>query len=53
MAAAAFLAVITFGTGEPAAATLDDMRQSGTVRIAYREDAIPFSLKNVVGEPIR
>ena len=51
MAAAALLAVIAFGTGEPAAATLDDMRQSGTARIAYREDAVPFWLKNAVGKP--
>jgi len=51
MAAAALLAVIAFGTGEPATATLDDMRQSGTARIAYREDAVPFWLKNAVGKP--
>jgi len=51
MAAAAALAATVFGDGEPAAATLDDVRQSGTVKIAYREDAIPFSLKNSIGEP--
>jgi polar amino acid transport system substrate-binding protein/glutamate/aspartate transport system substrate-binding protein len=51
IATAAWLAVIALGATEPAAATLDDVRQSGTLRVAYREDAIPFSLKNAIGEP--
>jgi ABC-type amino acid transport substrate-binding protein len=34
-----------------AAATLDRIRQDGTVRIAYRDDAPPFSLKGEGGAP--
>ncbi len=33
------------------AGTLDDIRQSKTIRIAYREDAPPFSYKDSLGEP--
>src|SRR5262249_54473 len=31
--------------------TLDRVRQNGTIRIAYREDAPPFSYKDSLGEP--
>jgi ABC-type amino acid transport substrate-binding protein len=34
-----------------AAGTLDRIRDSGTLKIGYREDAPPFSYKNAVGEP--
>ena len=33
------------------AGTLDQIRQAKTLRIAYREDAPPFSYKNSIGEP--
>jgi ABC-type amino acid transport substrate-binding protein len=33
------------------AGTLDDLRQTKTIRIAYREDAPPFSYKDNQGEP--
>ena len=51
IAVAAALAVTVLGVGELGAASLDDLRQSGTLKIAYREDAIPFSLKSAIGEP--
>ena len=38
--------------GEACGATLDDIKSSGTIRIAYREDAPPFSFrKGNAGEP--
>lgn len=33
------------------AATLDDIRQSKTLRVAYREDAPPFAYKTPAGQP--
>jgi len=33
------------------AGTLDRIRQTNTIRIAYREDAPPFSYKDSIGEP--
>jgi ABC-type amino acid transport substrate-binding protein len=33
------------------AQTLERIRDSGTFRIGYREDAAPFSFKNTLGEP--
>jgi ABC-type amino acid transport substrate-binding protein len=33
------------------AATLDRIRQDKVIRLAYREDAPPFSFKNSIGEP--
>jgi len=36
---------------EAPAGTLDRIRQNQTIRIAYREDAAPFSYKNSLGEP--
>jgi ABC-type amino acid transport substrate-binding protein len=33
------------------AGTLDDIRQNKAIRIAYREDAPPFSYKDSLGEP--
>ena len=33
------------------AATLDDIRQRGTIRIGVRQDARPFSYRNDLGEP--
>jgi ABC-type amino acid transport substrate-binding protein len=36
---------------EAAAGSLDRIRQDKTLRIAYREDAPPFSYKNNIGEP--
>jgi len=37
--------------GAASAGTLDRIRQDKTIRIAYREDAPPFSYKNSIGEP--
>jgi ABC-type amino acid transport substrate-binding protein len=37
--------------GNAPAGTLDRINQSKTIRIAYREDAPPFSYKNKIGEP--
>ena len=37
--------------GGALAGTLDRIRQDKTIRIAYREDAPPFSYKNSIGEP--
>src|SRR5215472_996330 len=37
--------------GRASAGTLDHIRQDKTIRIAYREDAPPFSYKNTIGEP--
>ncbi|MEM9684546.1 MAG: transporter substrate-binding domain-containing protein, partial [Pseudomonadota bacterium] len=33
------------------AETLDRIRDSGTIKLGYREDAPPFSFKNNIGEP--
>jgi polar amino acid transport system substrate-binding protein/glutamate/aspartate transport system substrate-binding protein len=41
----------TVSMGEAWAGTLDHIRQDKTIRIAYREDAPPFSYKNSIGEP--
>src|SRR5271166_6396838 len=40
-----------FGLGSGAAGTIDKLRQDKTLRIAYREDAPPFSFKDAIGEP--
>ena len=40
---AAILAIAVLGGGEAFANTLDDIKAKGTIRIAYREDAPPFS----------
>ena len=37
--------------GAASAGTLDHIRQDGAIRIAYREDAPPFSLKGPDGAP--
>jgi polar amino acid transport system substrate-binding protein/glutamate/aspartate transport system substrate-binding protein len=34
-----------------AAQTLDQVRESGVLKIGYREDAAPFSYKNAIGQP--
>ena len=36
---------------DASAATLDRIKKSGVVRIAFRVDAAPYSYKNVIGEP--
>jgi polar amino acid transport system substrate-binding protein/glutamate/aspartate transport system substrate-binding protein len=38
-------------SGAAAAATLDDIRERGTIRIGVRQDARPFSYYNDLGEP--
>jgi ABC-type amino acid transport substrate-binding protein len=39
------------GLGLAAAGTIEKLRQDKTLRIAYREDAPPFSFKDAIGEP--
>ncbi len=34
------------------AATLDQIKKSGVVKIAYRVDAAPYSYKNAIGEAL-
>jgi len=48
------VAILTFGTlaGTAFAGVLDRMGQDKTIRIAYREDAPPFSYKDKIGEPV-
>src|SRR5438552_2594940 len=47
-------ALLTIGiplAGGASAGTLDRIRQDKTIRLAYREDAPPFSFKDNIGEP--
>lgn len=49
----ALLAIAALVGGEACAGTLDDIKANGAIRIAYREDAPPFSYrKNNAGEPM-
>jgi ABC-type amino acid transport substrate-binding protein len=43
--------VAGYGAGPAAAGTLDKLKQDKTLRIAYREDAPPFSFTDAIGEP--
>src|SRR6516164_9067290 len=45
------IATSTVLPGGASAGALDRIRQDKTIRIAYREDAPPFSYKNNIGEP--
>src|SRR6516164_23018 len=45
------VATLLLAVGVAAAGTLDRIGQEKTVRIAYREDAPPFSYKDKLGEP--
>lgn len=49
---AAALAALVAATGAASAATLDRIRQDKTLRIAYRDDAPPFSAKGKTSEPV-
>src|SRR5215469_1285466 len=42
----------TVWTEAVSAGVLDRINQDKTIRIAYREDAPPFSYKNTIGEPV-
>ncbi len=44
--------VLTAGAGAAWAGTLDRIRQDKTIRIAYRDDAPPFSFKGKTAEPV-
>jgi ABC-type amino acid transport substrate-binding protein len=44
-------AIAACGSDRASAGTLDKLRQDKTLRIAYREDAPPFSFKDSKGEP--
>jgi len=54
--AAAAIALAILPLGVPAetvfAGVLDRISQDKTIRIAYREDAPPFSHKDKIGEPV-
>ena len=54
--ATAVLAAALFTAGDLAGAAsagvLDRISQDKTIRIAYREDAPPFSYKDKIGEPV-
>jgi ABC-type amino acid transport substrate-binding protein len=41
-----------FFTGMASAGALDRINQEKAIRIAYREDAPPFSYKDKIGEPV-
>ena len=45
------IATSTVLPGGASAGALDRIRQDKAIRIAYREDAPPFSYKNNIGEP--
>ena len=45
------VATLLLAVGVAAAGTLDRIGQEKTIRIAYREDAPPFSYKDKLGEP--
>ena len=45
------VATLLLAVGVAAAGTLDRIGQEKTIRIAYREDAAPFSYKDKLGEP--
>jgi polar amino acid transport system substrate-binding protein/glutamate/aspartate transport system substrate-binding protein len=49
---AAVLAGLVVVSGAAAAGTLDRVRQDKTIRIAYRNDAPPFSFKGKTAEPV-
>ncbi len=49
--AAATVAALMITLGAASAGVLDRVAQEGAIRIAYREDAPPFSYKDKIGEP--
>ena len=51
LAAGSLIAILTVLANGASAGALDRIRQDKTIRIAYREDAPPFSYKNKIGEP--
>jgi ABC-type amino acid transport substrate-binding protein len=52
LAAMLLVAVAIVLAGTVSAGTLDTIRQAGVVRLAYREDAPPFSFRGNDGQPI-
>ncbi len=48
---AAVLAALVLAGGTASAGTLDHVKQDKTIRIAYRDDAPPFSYKGKTGDP--
>ena len=49
---AAVLAALVLASGAASAGTLDHIRQDKTIRIAYRDDAPPFSFKGKTAKPV-
>ena len=52
LAVAALLAVVSLASEASAAGALDRIKKEQTVRIAFREDAPPFSMKGPGAEPV-
>ncbi|MDX1430866.1 MAG: amino acid ABC transporter substrate-binding protein [Gammaproteobacteria bacterium] len=48
---AIFLSVIALAVTAAQAATLDRIKETGVIKLGYREDAAPYSFKNDIGEP--
>src|SRR5215472_449004 len=49
---AAVLAALVLASGAASAGALDRIKQDKAIRIAYRDDAPPFSLKGKTQEPV-
>jgi polar amino acid transport system substrate-binding protein len=47
----ALAAIVTLGAAAAQAQTLERVKSTGTFTIGYREDAVPYSYKNELGEP--
>ena len=48
---ALLIALASLGSGVANAATLDRIKETGTMTLGYRTDAMPFSYDNTIGEP--
>src|SRR5271169_6936473 len=49
---AAAIVALAVAAGAASAGTLDRIRQDKTIRIAYRDDAPPFSFRGKTAEPV-
>jgi ABC-type amino acid transport substrate-binding protein len=49
---AAVISIADLSAGSASAGVVDRISQDKTIRIAYREDAPPFSYKDKIGEPV-
>ena len=46
------MALVALQAPAAAAGTLDKLRQTGVLKVGYREDAVPFSYKSEIGEAV-